>query len=99
MKRITLICAAGMSTSLMVSQMNLAAIKTGADVKIRAVPESAFPKYENETDILMLGPQIGYLLKEMKAKYEPMGIKVTVINSVDYGTMNGEKVLKAALSM
>ena len=99
MKRITLICAAGMSTSLMVTQMNLAAVKTGAPVKIKAVPESEFPKYENETDILLLGPQISYRLKAMKAEYEPKGMKVSVINSVDYGTMNGEKVLQMALSL
>lgn len=99
MKRITLVCAAGMSTSLMVSKMNLASVKEGVDVKIRAVPEGDFAKYADDTDILLLGPQVSYTLTKMKKQYEPKGIKVAVINSVDYGMMNGEKVLEAALKM
>ncbi len=99
MKRITLACAAGMSTSLLVSKMNLAAATDGIDVKIQAVPESSFEKYANDTDILLLGPQVSYTLNKMKSQYEPKGIKVAVINSIDYGMMNGEKVLKEALKL
>ncbi|WP_326975069.1 PTS sugar transporter subunit IIB [Caproicibacter sp. BJN0012] len=99
MTRITLACAAGMSTSLLVSKMNMAAIKENLSVKVQAVPENDFEKYAGETDILLLGPQVSYTLSKMKAQYEPMGIKVAVINSVDYGMMNGEKVLKQALDL
>ena len=99
MKRITLVCAAGMSTSLMVSKMNFAAMSMGAEVKIRAVPESDFAQYAEDTDILLLGPQVSYTLAKMKSEYEPKGIKVSVINSMDYGMMNGEKVLKEALAI
>lgn len=99
MKRITLVCAAGMSTSLMVSKMNFAAMAMDEQVKIRAVPENDFAKYADETDVLLLGPQVSYTLNKMKAQYEPKGIKVAVINSMDYGMMNGEKVLSFALSL
>lgn len=99
MKKITLCCAAGMSTSLMVSKMNLAAIVMGVEVKIHAVPETDFANYADDTDILLLGPQVSYTLGKMKAQYEPKGIKVSVINSMDYGMMNGEKVLKDALAL
>lgn len=99
MKRITLVCAGGMSTSLLVSKMNIAALDSGISVKIRAIAENNFENYVDETDILLLGPQVGYTLKKMKEKYEPIGIKVAVINSVDYGMMNGEKVLKQALAL
>jgi PTS system cellobiose-specific IIB component len=83
----------------MVSKMNIAAMKMGASVKIRAVPENSFKEYEKETDILLLGPQVSYTLGRMKSEYEPKGIKVSVINSMDYGMMDGEKVLKAALNL
>lgn len=99
MKRITLVCAAGLSTSLMVSKMNLAALSLGESAKIQAVPESEFAKYADETDILLLGPQVSFTLNKMKAQYEPKGIKVAVINSLDYGMMDGEKVLKEALAL
>lgn len=99
MKKITLVCAAGMSTSLLVSKMKAAAKKMNIDVEIRATAESNFPEFEKDTDIVLLGPQVGYTLKRMKETYEPKGIKVAVINSLDYGVMNGAKVLKEALEM
>jgi len=97
MKKITLICAAGMSTSLMVTKMKEAAKKLGEEVEIRATSESKFKQYENDTDILLLGPQVGFLLNKYKQMYEPKGIKVEVIDSIDYGMMNGEKVLMKVL--
>jgi PTS system cellobiose-specific IIB component len=99
MKKITLICAAGMSTSLMVTKMKEAAKKLGEEVEIRATSEGKFKQYENDTDILLLGPQVGFLLNKYKQTYEPKGIKVEVIDSIDYGMMNGEKVLKMALGL
>lgn len=50
-------------------------------------------------DVLLLGPQVRFLLKKMKEKYEPKGIPVDIIPTVDYGTMNGAKVLALALKM
>lgn len=49
--------------------------------------------------MLLIGPQVGYLEDDFKAKYEPKGIKVSVINTMDYGMMNGEKVLGDALKL
>ncbi|SNS96043.1 PTS system, cellobiose-specific IIB component [Anaerovirgula multivorans] len=99
MKKITLICGAGMSTSLLVTKMKEAAAKSGEEVEIRSVAESNFKELENDTNILLLGPQVGFLFKKYKTLYEPKGIKVDIIDSIDYGMMNGEKVLKKALSM
>lgn len=99
MKKITLICAAGMSTSMLVAKMKTAADKLGVEVEIRATSESKFKQFENDTDILLMGPQVGFLLNKFKGIYEPKGIKVSVIDSIDYGMMNGEKVLKKALEL
>jgi cellobiose-specific phosphotransferase system component IIB len=60
---------------------------------------SSFAEYENNTDILLLGPQVSFLLKKLKVLYEPKGISVSIIDSIDYGMMNGEKVLKKALGI
>lgn len=99
MKRITLVCSAGMSTSLLVSKMNIAAMNNGEDVIIKACPENEFDKVADITDILLLGPQVCYMLEKMKIVYGPKGMKIAVIDSMDYGTMNGEKVLKFALNI
>lgn len=99
MKNIILICAAGMSTSLLVNKMKSAAKEQGKDVHIEAMPANAFSTYKENVDVLLLGPQINYLYDEMKEKYEPQGIKVAVIEMMDYGMMNGKKVLEDAYRM
>jgi PTS system cellobiose-specific IIB component len=99
MKRITLICAGGFSTSMLVANMEEVAKNKGIEVVIRATAESKFAEYENDTDVLLLGPQVGYLVDELKEKYASKGIKIALIDSIDYGMMNGEKVLNEALNM
>ena len=99
MKYITLVCAAGMSTSILMARMQESAAKQGIEAKIIAMSESKFEEYEEPTEVLLLGPQIEYMADEMKEQYEPKGIKVAVIDMMDYGTLNGEKVLKDALAL
>jgi cellobiose PTS system EIIB component len=99
MKNITLVCALGMSTSLLAAKMQKAAEAHGMEVVVRAIPETELADYENDTDIILLGPQVGYMLKKLKESYEPKGIKVVTINSRDYGLMDGEKVVKDTLAL
>jgi PTS system cellobiose-specific IIB component len=99
MRYITLVCAAGMSTSILMGRMQESAKKQGIEAKIIAMSESKFEEYEEPTEVLLLGPQIEYMADEMKEQYEPKGIKVAVIDMMDYGTLNGEKVLKDALAL
>ncbi|OOM77228.1 lichenan-specific phosphotransferase enzyme IIB component [Clostridium puniceum] len=99
MKKITLICAGGFSTSMLVSKMEEEAKNKEIEVEIRATAESKFWEYENDTDVLLLGPQVGYLLDKFKKKYSEKEIKISIIDSVDYGMMNGKKVLNDAVNM
>lgn len=99
MKKILLVCSAGMSTSLLVSKMKLSAKETGVECIINAIAESDLGDYERDVDILLLGPQVRFLFTKLKEKFGAQGIPVSVINTVDYGTMNGAKVLKYALDL
>ncbi len=99
MKYITLVCAAGMSTSMLMAKMKKNAEQRGIDAHIIAMSASSFDSYSEPTDVLLLGPQISYMEDEIRQKYEPKGMKVAVINMMDYGSMNGEKVLNDALAL
>jgi len=99
MTKIILCCSAGMSTSLLVTKMQAAAKAQGVETSIQAMSEADVKNHESEMDVLLLGPQVRFLLSKMKGKYEPMGIPVDVIPTVDYGTMNGPKVLAQALAL
>ena len=98
---IMLVCAAGMSTSLLVSKMKKSAEEKGLDAEIFATSANeADTKLENQhIDVLLLGPQVRFMQSQFEQKVEGMGIPVDVINMQDYGMVNGKKVLEAALDV
>ena len=96
-KVIMLACAAGMSTSLLVSKMQKAATE-GFDAEIFAVAAAEAQDYveKQHVDVVLLGPQVRFMEADFKKKMEPKGIPVGVIPMADYGMMNGAKVLEFA---
>lgn len=92
MRNIVLFCAAGMSTSLLVSKMQKAAQAQGLEYQIAAHALSEAPTYGPDADIILLGPQVSYKLKETQAQFADKPVEA--INMQDYGMMNGEKVIK-----
>lgn len=99
MKRILLVCSAGMSTSLLVSKMQSSASEKGVECKIQATGEAEVKEYVDDIDVLLLGPQVRFLLSKFKKALADKNIPVEVINTSHYGTMNGEKVLERALEL
>ncbi|WP_125706577.1 PTS sugar transporter subunit IIB [Lacticaseibacillus daqingensis] len=95
---IMLACAAGMSTSLLVSKMNKAAEAKGVDAHIFAIPASDIDNKmtSDHPDVLLLGPQVRYMEAQVRGRVD---VPVAVINMQDYGMMNGEKVLTSALDL
>lgn len=91
MRKVVLFCAAGMSTSLLVNKMKAAAEAEGLEYEIAAHPLSEADTYGPEADIILLGPQVSYKLKETQSKFT--GKPVEAINMQDYGMMKGDKVI------
>ena len=52
---------------------------------------------QKNVDVLLLGPQVKYMQKQIESKLAGKDIPVEAINMQDYGMMNGEKVLGQAL--
>lgn len=100
-KTIMLVCAAGMSTSLMVSKMQKSAEDKGIEADIFAVSAGEADTYldEKKVDVLLLGPQVRFMKAQFEKKVAPLGIALDVIQMTDYGMMNGEKVLNQALKL
>jgi len=97
-KEIMLVCAAGMSTSLMVNKMQKAAEEKGLSANIFAVPVPEAENYlaNHQVDVVLLGPQVRYLLDGFKEKLAPSATPIDVIPMTDYGMMRGDKVLEFA---
>lgn len=99
MKAITLVCAGGFSSSMLLSEMQKIIDEKNLDIKLKAVAESRFDQYKDSTDILLIAPQVRYLEKTLKEKHNLKNMKIMIIDSIDYGLMNGAKVLEDALKL
>jgi PTS system cellobiose-specific IIB component len=97
MKKILLVCAAGMSTSLLVEKMKAHAKEIGEEIDIEALSISEASDKIAHVDIVMLGPQVRYQEKQIKEMADGR-IPVTVIDMMDYGKMDGAAVLTKALA-
>lgn len=97
MKKILLLCAAGMSTSILVKKMRSVATLKDISVQIDAVGIEALQENLSEYDVFLLGPQVRFKKDELEKIVSRVGKPLEVINTLDYGMMNGEKVLDFAL--
>ncbi|MBR3358725.1 MAG: PTS sugar transporter subunit IIB [Solobacterium sp.] len=93
-KRIVLFCAGGMSTSLLVTKMRMAASAVGKDYSIDAYGLTQVDQYGPEADCILLGPQVRYAMKEIKAKFPDKPIEG--IDMRVYGTMDGKGAIEIA---
>ena len=95
--RIMLVCAAGMSTSLLVTKMEVAAKEAGEEVEIFALPLTEGEKIIDTVDCVLLGPQVRYAKKEVEKLLQILEkiFLMMIIEMKDYGMMNG-KLLRIA---
>lgn len=97
--RIMLFCNAGMSTSILVNKMRESAKIRGLDVEISASSVEKFNDEFIKADVILLGPQIKFQLRNFKPLADKNNIKIGVIDMKDYGMINGAKVLQDALNL
>lgn len=89
--KIMLICAGGMSTSILMKKMEKWGQDKGIDLKVDAYGLSAYEDHFREYDVALLGPQVSYKLNEIKAK---ITIPVDQIASFDYAIGNVDNIMK-----
>lgn len=97
MVNILLCCSAGMSTSLMVSKMQASAEERGIEATIWAVPEAEAQANAEKADVILLGPQVRFLLDKVKSVAGDTPVEV--IDMMAYGMMDGAKVLDQGLKL
>lgn len=101
MKKIYLFCSAGMSTSMLASNMQNVANQHKLPLKVAAFPHGKLDEIisTDRPDCILLGPQVKYMYEDTVANYGHENIPIAVIDAGDYGMMNGEKVLKSAIKL
>lgn len=97
MKNILLVCSAGMSTSLLVTKMQKAAVEANIDINIWATGSGNYKNEIDKADAILLGPQVRFMLNEVKIHSK--GKPVEVIDMISYGKIDGKAVLNHALKL
>ncbi|WP_313184667.1 PTS sugar transporter subunit IIB [Lacrimispora sp.] len=95
--RVLLCCGAGFSSGFLAQKARQAAKKRKLDMSIDARSESVVSEYANKMDVLLVGPHYEGALAKLKEEYEPLGIKVKLIPSVIYSTLDGEELVNLAI--
>ena len=90
MRKIVLMCALGVTTSLMVERIKEAAAAENYPVEVNAYPV-ATAKEHKDADIILLGPQVRF--DKEKVQQSVGDIPVVDIDLRAYGMMDGKAVL------
>lgn len=89
--RILLVCVAGMSTSLLVTNMKKVA---GEGPVIEAHPISQLEVIVDNFDIVLVGPQVRYKYAKVEAVCREHHVEVGLIDMAAYGRMDGKAVMQ-----
>jgi len=93
--KVVLVCAAGMSSSLLEEKIRQAAAAAGKPMELRAVDSTRMGLWDYErdrVDIILVAPQVRFKKKSILEKAQPLGIIVQDIDTVAYGMVDGEKI-------
>lgn len=101
MKKVYLFCSAGMSTSMLASNMQEVANSHQLPIEVKAFSHNKLEQIIKAThpDCILLGPQVKYMYEETVEQFGGYKIPIAVIDQMAYGLMDGEKVLKQAIKL
>lgn len=98
MYNIALICENGASTGMVVRKMMQAAKDNGIEAEITAYPYSQLDSIIEGKDYILLGPQMTFKKASTIQRYPQYADRIAVINTMDFGMMRGEKILKETIA-
>lgn len=100
-KHILLICTAGITTGLLVKNVQSAADAHHLDVHVYSAPAILADQIiQNEpVDALLIGPQSKYEIERLKDYLTYKKVPYKLISNEDYQTLNGEAVLADSMKL
>jgi PTS system cellobiose-specific IIB component len=99
--RAIMVCAGGMSSSLVETHIRQAAEAAGVPLELRSM--SAFELEHMElsaaaVDVVLVAPQVRFLRRGLERRLGPLGIAVANIEPMDFGMADGEAILGKLLT-
>ncbi len=99
--QVLIICAAGMSSSLLIDAIEKAGSE--AEYSLNVITYHSFGSAywdfgKDPVDVVMVAPQVRFLRKGIQKLASPHGIPVIVIEPMSYGMADGESLLQQVMS-
>ncbi|BES65544.1 PTS sugar transporter subunit IIB [Gottschalkiaceae bacterium SANA] len=94
--KVLIVCNGGMSSSILMKKMRIAAEEAEMDVVIEARPNSGLDEEIGKWDVCLLGPQIIYALENVK---KILGIPTASVDTRVYALADGKKALEQAIAL
>ena len=98
MYKIALICQFGASTGMLKHALEKEASNRSIDMEVAAFPEAELDNIIDYYDFILVAPQMMYKFNDFKTTYESKANKLGLIEPVDFGMMNAEKILSETLN-
>ncbi len=99
MYKIALVCENGASTGMVVKKMIAAAQSKGIEADIAAYPFTQLENFIEEKDVILIGPQLAFKKDAAIKSFPDHAKKIDVIAPMDFGMMNGVKILEDAIKI
>jgi PTS system cellobiose-specific IIB component len=93
-RRIVLICSAGVSTNMLVRRMEHEAARLGYPCSVTFYPIQEVKEAAQFADVMLLAPQSAFELPEIQVKYP--NVKSAVIHKDLYASIDSVKILDLA---
>lgn len=93
--RVLMVCAMGMSSSLIEAKTALAAEEAGVPFELKAIDTAEIGRWDfdkNPMDVVLVAPQVRFKKKSIEQAAGPHGSLVLNIDSIAYGMIDGEKI-------
>lgn len=90
---VLLICGSGASSGFMAANIRKAAKKRNLDMDIKARGEAEIENYIHDIDALLVGPHLAYIIDEIEELTKDMEVKVLLMKSSYYSTLDGDAAL------
>ena len=99
--KVLMVCAMGMSSSLLEAKTLEAAQAAGVPMDLKAINTPEVSRWDWQThwvDIVLVAPQVRYKRKSIAQAAEPHGIIVQDIDPIIFGMVEGEKLFRQVLA-
>ena len=99
--KVLMVCAMGMSSSLLENKTREAAVAAGVPFELKAITTPEIARWDfqmNYVDVVLVAPQVRYKRRSIAEAAAPYNIIVQDIDPIIFGMVDGENLFKQIMA-